>query len=101
MKIPGNIDLNKPDMDALSTWIVDLALLVYTTLEAKNDFVILHAVTSAWSLKQVTFQLQVHWGLGLLKCAKGWQQWSGNHGAHGLWCFPGCQSRKDGMDGVV
>ena len=53
VKLPDNIDVNNLDLDVLTTWIVDFTFTIYASSEVKNDFVMLHAVTSAWSLKQV------------------------------------------------
>ena len=53
IKLPDGIDISNPDVDALATWIINLTLTIYSASEIKNDFVLLHGVTSAWSLKEV------------------------------------------------
>ena len=37
----------------IGTWLVDMAITVYTIAEVKNDFFLLHGVTAAWSLHQL------------------------------------------------
>ena len=53
IKLPDGIDISSLDVDALTSWIINLTLTIYSASEVKNDFVLLHGVTSAWSLKQV------------------------------------------------
>ena len=53
IKLPDGIDFSNPDVEALAAWIINLTLTIYSASEIKNDFVLLHGVTSAWSLKQV------------------------------------------------
>ncbi len=60
IKVPDGI-LDPLDVDALGSWIVDMAFLVYLCFETKNDFFILHGVTSAWSLKQVVTMFAARW----------------------------------------
>ena len=40
-------------VDDLAKWVVDQAIAVYQGAETRNDFFLLHAVTSAWSLRQL------------------------------------------------
>ena len=40
-------------IDDLAKWVVDQAIAVYQGAETRNDFFLLHAVTSAWSLRQL------------------------------------------------
>ena len=50
IKIPEGCDVND--------WTVDQAIKLYLIHETKNDFFILHGVTSAWSLKQIASLLK-------------------------------------------
>ena len=52
MKLPRRL----PDwkvIDDLAKWVVDQTITVYQGAETRNDFFLLHAVTSAWSLRQL------------------------------------------------
>lgn len=40
-------------IDDLAKWVVDQAIAVYQGAETRNDFFLLHAVTSSWSLRQL------------------------------------------------
>ena len=40
-------------VDDLAKWVVDQAIAVYQGAETRNDFFLIHAVTSAWSLRQL------------------------------------------------
>ncbi len=54
--LPEGTDIENPDVERLSTWLVDIAITVYVASTSRNDFILLHGVTSAWSLKQVHFR---------------------------------------------
>ena len=41
-------------------WLVDIAITVYTTSEERNDFFLIHGVTSAWALYQLLPCLKTH-----------------------------------------
>jgi hypothetical protein len=40
-------------IDTLAKWVVDQTIIVYLGGENRNDFFLLHLVTSAWSLRQL------------------------------------------------
>ena len=41
------------DVRKLCSWLVDVAITAYVQSSTRNDFIILHAVTGAWSLLQI------------------------------------------------
>jgi len=45
---PGALDMIQ--IIKLNNWIIDVAISVYASSEPKNDFMLLHGVTGAWSL---------------------------------------------------
>ena len=53
IQLPDNLSIDDVNADAWSSWVVDVATIVFVTSEVKNDFILLHGVTGAWSLKQV------------------------------------------------
>ncbi len=40
-------------MDDLAKWVIDQMVRVYVAAENRNDFFLLHAVTSSWALRQL------------------------------------------------
>ena len=54
IQLPYNLSIDDVNADAWSNWVVDVATVVFVTSQVKNDFILLHGVTGAWSLKQVT-----------------------------------------------
>ena len=56
IQLPGVWDPSKPvagQRNSLIKWLVDTSITLYIVCERRNDFVILHAVTSSWSLKNI------------------------------------------------
>ncbi len=51
----------------VSEWLLDQFIAVYTLLENKNDFIMLHAVTSAWSMRQIIGHLDPQDGIMALR----------------------------------
>lgn len=43
----------KEDRMRMMKWILDVAIMVYTACDQRNDFFMLHGITAAWSLKQI------------------------------------------------
>ena len=41
------------NIDDLMGWLVDQTILLYTGSVARNDFVLVHGITSSWALKQI------------------------------------------------
>ena len=53
LQIPDILSIDDVNAAAWCNWVVDVATIVFVTSEVKNDFILLHGVTGAWSLKQV------------------------------------------------
>ncbi len=51
--IKTSTSVNQEVVTELSNWILNQMIAVYTFSETRNDFFLLHAVTSSWAMKQI------------------------------------------------